>query len=92
VAGGEYLIRVESNEDLFPPTVRKIRIRTYQDRRYFTTVDFGKETYSPGDRVLAKVKVRSAGGSALKFEEIEASYSTKVSFLLIYAYSLNKTI
>ena len=58
--GGEYLIRVES--PLFPPTVRKVRIRSYQERAVFVTVDYGKESYAPGDRVIAKVKVRWAGG------------------------------
>jgi hypothetical protein len=76
VAGGEYLIRLESLSGLFPPTVRKVRIRSYQERKYFVTVDFGKESYSPSDRVLAKVKVRNAGGA--KLPSLQAAYSAKV--------------
>ena len=45
VIGGEYLIHLESLSGLFPPAVRKVRVRSYQERKYFVTVDFGKESY-----------------------------------------------
>ena len=63
--GGEYLIRLESLSGLFPPTVRKVRLRAYQERDLFVTVDYAKEAYAPGDRVIGKVKVRRAGGGQI---------------------------
>ncbi len=58
IAGGEYLIKVESNDGRFPVTYRKIRIRSYQDRKYIVSIDFNKETYTPGDIVRARVLIK----------------------------------
>ena len=63
--GGEYEIRLESNSGIFPPTTRKIKIRSYQERSFFITADFSKESYSPGDKASIRIKVRRADGTKL---------------------------
>ena len=62
-SGGEYTIEISSF--YFPTESRKIRLRQYSEVNLFITVDFSKETYSPGDSVLAKVKVSRVDGVAL---------------------------
>jgi predicted metalloprotease len=74
--GGEYMIKVESIDMRLPKSERKIRIRSYLDRAYFVTVDFDKETYTPGDKVRAKVKVRRADKQEIK-STIQVEYLAK---------------
>ena len=45
--------------------MRKFRINTVSQPELFVTVDFDKNNYSPGDSVVAKVKVRKPDGESL---------------------------
>jgi hypothetical protein len=61
--GGEYTIKV-SGED-FPCSYRKFRVNQFSQPELFVTLDFEKQNYSLGDKVVAKVKVRRPDGEAL---------------------------
>ncbi|CDW78538.1 a-macroglobulin complement component [Stylonychia lemnae] len=74
--GGEYTISITSH--LFPDTKRKFRIRSYTSQEYFTTVDFSKESYTPSDQVLAKIKVKRADGTKLK-PDLIVNYLSQMS-------------
>ena len=63
--GGEYKIRVTPFAENVPVSYRKIRIGSISNPDLFVTVDFDKNAYSPGDEVLAKVKVRRPDGERL---------------------------
>lgn len=62
-SGGNYQIKIESFN--FATTFRKFRINTFVQPELFVTVDFDKNSYSPGDSVVAKVKVRKPDGESL---------------------------
>lgn len=70
---------------MFPTARRKFRIRSYGERNLFNTVDFAKESYSPGDSVLAKLKVRKADGTLVP-EGTMYSYTATVLILLLTYY------
>lgn len=64
-SGGEYEIKVEVQYGNVPPSFRKIRIGAYSQPEMFVTLDFDKNAYSVGDKVLGKVKVRKPDGTSL---------------------------
>eukprot|EP00347_Sterkiella_histriomuscorum_P000042 403377406 len=75
--GGEYTLEITSY--LFPTQQRKIRFRSYGERNLFNTVDFSKDTYSPGDQVLAKLKVRRSDSQKLSQDTV-ISYSANFEY------------
>jgi len=61
---GDHYIKYESPQ--VPVSYRKISIFKYSVPKYYVTVDFDKKNYQPGERALAKVKVRNSNGTALR--------------------------
>lgn len=68
--GGEYFIRTQytsgSGRFLHDFTSeRKFRIESYAQPEQHVTVDFERNFYSPGEKVSAKVKVKTQGGEPI---------------------------
>ena len=79
---------MEFSSYLIPTAHRKIRIRSYGERNLFVTLDFAKESYSPGDPVISKLKVRKVDGTLLPKDTV-FSYTANVRLTLIIHTSLN---
>ena len=69
--GGVYKIKVESVRE-FTEVFRKFRIHSFSENELIVTVDFGKENYSAGDTISAKVKVRKPDGEGLIRDPVPA--------------------
>lgn len=77
--GGEYNIRVVFSDTYIPDSYRKIRIGTFEQPDLFVTVDFEENSYSAGDKVLAKIKVRRPDGNKLPVGSSIAIYAKGVT-------------
>jgi hypothetical protein len=71
--GGEYVLEVREARDRFPAEKRKFVVNEYQKHRLLKEVKFDKESYGPGNEVVANVKVEKAeGGASLAFMPVTA--------------------
>ncbi len=61
-AGGEYTLKVEYPYQGYAPSERKFDVRIYRAPRLRSHVNFVREGYGPGDKVLASVHSERAEG------------------------------
>ena len=65
IAGGEYQLVARSLDNSFPEEKRKFFVRRYRLPRLKKDLEFVKDSYTPGDKVVADFSVnRAEGGPA----------------------------
>ena len=64
--GGEYTLIARSHEGSFPEEVRKFQIRNYRVPRLRKELEFQKDSYGPGDLVVADFFAKQAEGGPSK--------------------------
>ncbi|MEX1224344.1 MAG: MG2 domain-containing protein, partial [Pirellulales bacterium] len=63
-AGGQYTIVCRSVDDSFPEQTKQFLVRRYALPRLKKELEFVRDTYTPGDEVIADVSVNRAEGDA----------------------------